>query len=140
MRFRKERRNRCSCPPRTTNHLYSLQRRQLLTAKDALRKAGMKFPTPTTTRVVRGTKHLKETCLINLYVAIEDGISCECSLMMKFWNVWVISCELQFSRKTIVNQEVQRRMFHYCPPVRMVKNASSWTKRPASHISPSPCA
>ncbi|DAC70518.1 MAG TPA: 50S ribosomal protein L16, partial [Candidatus Poseidoniales archaeon] len=30
-----------------------------LTAKDALRKAGMKFPTPTTTRVVRGTEHLK---------------------------------------------------------------------------------
>lgn len=30
-----------------------------LTAKDALRKAGMKFPTPTTTRVVRGAEHLK---------------------------------------------------------------------------------
>ncbi len=30
-----------------------------LTAKDALRKAGMKFPTPTTTRVVRGKEHLK---------------------------------------------------------------------------------
>ena len=30
-----------------------------LIAKDALRKAGMKFPTPTTTRVVRGAEHLK---------------------------------------------------------------------------------
>ena len=28
-------------------------------AMDALRKAGMKFPTPTTTRVVRGAEHLK---------------------------------------------------------------------------------
>ncbi len=35
-----------------------------LAARDALRKAGMKFPSPTTMRVVRGEEHLKAKGLI----------------------------------------------------------------------------